>query len=55
MDWLLKNKEYLSIRAIENKIGCPRDTLQKYVQGRQGLPKKWEKPLEDFIKALQKP
>jgi len=55
MDWLIKNKEFLSIRAIEKRIGCPTDTLQKYVRGRQNLPDKWKQPLEDFIMALQKP
>lgn len=54
IDWLRKNKKYLSIRAIEQEIGCPTDTLQKFVNGRN-LPEKWVKPLTKFIKALQKP
>lgn len=55
LDWLKKNREYLSIRAIEKKVGCPTDTLQKAVNGSQNLPKKWLEPLSKFIKALQKP
>ncbi len=54
IDWLRKNKKYLSIRAIEKEIGCPTDTLQKFVNGRN-LPEKWVKPLTKLIKALQKP
>ena len=52
--WLRKNKEFLSIRAIEKKLGM-KDTLQKAVNGSQELPKKWIRPLKDFIVELQKP
>ncbi len=51
---LRKNKKYLSIRAIEKKLGMPDSTLIKAVNGSQTLPKKWEKPLFDFICALAK-
>lgn len=51
IDWLKENKRFLKIRAIEKELGCP-DTLQKVLQGKQGLPEKWEKPLSDFIKRL---
>lgn len=54
IDWLRKNKKYLSIRAIEQEIGCPTDTLQKFINGRN-LPEKWIKPLTKFIKAFAKP
>lgn len=51
--WLKNNKEYLSIRAIEKAICCPTDTLQKAIQGKQGLPKKWIKPLRQFLNNLK--
>jgi hypothetical protein len=54
-EWLIKNKAFLSIRAIEKYINCPTDTLQKVIQEKQNLPEKWKQPLEDFIKVLQKP
>jgi len=54
IDWIRKNKKFLSIRAIEQEIGCPTDTLQKFVNCRN-LPEKWIEPLEKFIKALKKP
>jgi hypothetical protein len=48
--WLNKNKQFLSIRAIEEAIGMPHDTLQKALLGTQNLPKKWIGPLKKWIK-----
>jgi hypothetical protein len=55
IDWLRKNKESLSIRGIERQLNMPDSTLIKAVNGAQELPKKWEQPLENFIKAFVKP
>lgn len=55
IEWLRKNKDSLSIRGIERQLNMPDSTLIKAVSGAQELPKKWEQPLNDFIKALQKP
>lgn len=55
INWLRKNKDFLSIRGIEKHLGMPDSTLIKAVNEVQTLPKKWEQPLEDFIKVLQKP
>lgn len=52
IEWLKKHKQHLSIRAIEKEIGCPTDTLQKYVKGRP-LPQKWVTTLEKFIKSVK--
>jgi hypothetical protein len=54
INWLKKNKDVLSIRAIEKKIECPTDTLQKAVNGSQNLPKKWIEPLTKFYNNLIK-
>ena len=51
---LKKNKNYLSIRAIEKYLGMPDSTLIKAVNGVQKLPDKWKQPLDDFIRALAK-
>jgi hypothetical protein len=51
---LRKNKNYLSIRGIEKKLGMPDSTLIKAVNGVQKLPEKWKQPLDDFIRALAK-
>jgi hypothetical protein len=53
-DWLIKNKNIFKIKQLEKQIGCPPDTLQKVVQGRQGLPGKWEAKLRKFLKDLLK-
>lgn len=55
INWLINNKEILSIRAIEKAIGCPTDTLQKAVNGSQNLPKKWIEPLQQYLTGLIKP
>ena len=55
IDWLRKNKKSLSIRGIERQLNMPDSTLIKAVNGSQELPRKWIKPLTEFIKALQKP
>ncbi len=49
-NWLIKNKEVLSISGLEKAIGCPNSTLQKAIQGKQGLPKKWAEKLQEYIK-----
>jgi len=54
IEGLRKNKNYLSIRGIEKKLGMPDSTLIKAVNGVQRLPEKWKQPLDDFIRALAK-
>jgi hypothetical protein len=54
LSWIKKNKQYLSIRAIEEAIKMSHDTLQKAVLNKQTLPKKWVKPLEDWVKNFVK-
>ena len=45
-NWLKKNKDRLSIRAIEKEIGCPASTLTKVVNNaKRKLPEKWVEPL----------
>jgi hypothetical protein len=54
IDWLQKNKDFLSIRGIEKHLGMPDSTLIKAVTCTQKLPKKWEQPLTDFLNNLRK-
>lgn len=51
-NWLIKNKNVLSIRGIEQSIGCSRGTLSKVIEGKRPLPKKWEQPLRDLTFEL---
>ena len=55
IDWLHKNKQFLSIRAIEQHLKMPDSTLIKAVNGSQNLPKKYESRLSEFLMVLQKP
>lgn len=51
--WLKKNKELLSIAAIEKFSGVPETSLLKAINGSQKFPKKWEYKLSEFIKKLK--
>lgn len=55
IDWLKKNKQFLSIRAIEKYLDMPDSTLIKAVNGSQNLPKKYEERLSKFLMGLQNP
>ena len=55
IEWIQKNKQFLSIRAIEQYLEMPDSTLIKAVNGSQNLPKKYEVPLSEFIMGLQNP
>lgn len=54
INWLIKNKESLSIRGIERQLKMPDSTLIKAVNGSQDLPKKWIEPLTKFLNNLRK-
>jgi len=53
--WLQDNKQFLSIRAIEQHLEMPDSTLIKAVNCSQNLPKKYEAILSEFLMVLQKP
>jgi len=52
IDWLKKNKEFISSRAIEKHLGIPDTVLAKAVRGTQKLSRKWEEPLKQFLKEM---
>jgi len=52
--WLNDNKQILSIRAIEQKLDMPPDTLQKVMQDDRKLPKKWLNPLIEYLDNMTK-
>lgn len=41
------------ILRIEEKIGMPRSTLQKVIDGDRDLPKEWALKLKDFVEKRQ--
>jgi len=50
--WLNEYKQFFSLRAIEKKLNIPTDTLQKFSQGKQGIPNKWIPILYGFFKEM---
>lgn len=40
---------YVPVRIIERDLGMPKTTLQKVLNGKRELPKKWLKPLESYF------
>ncbi len=53
IDWLKKNKRFIKIRAIEQKLNMPDITLIKAVNEVQKLPKKWIEQINNFIKQIK--
>lgn len=51
--FLQKYRNIFNIKGIEREVGM-KDTLQKAVNGTQGLPGKWEKPLRDYLVKVLK-
>lgn len=44
----------LSLYEIEKKIGCSKNYLSQFINGTRDLPKKWEKPIADFIAGVKR-
>ena len=47
--WLNENKKLYKISKLEEEVGCPKDTIQKFIQGKQAFPEKWKKKFKDFL------
>lgn len=45
----IKAREWISLNALEKKLGIPQSTLSKAVNGERALPKKWVKPLAEEL------
>lgn len=54
LDWLKANAKFLSIKAIEEAIGCPSTTIQQFV-GKAGraIPVKWEEKIIEWVKKFK--
>jgi len=50
IDYLKTNKDIFNISGIERRLNMPVDTLRKAISGDQKLPKKWARPLYEFLK-----
>lgn len=54
IDWLIENKKFIKIRAIENELGMPDSTLIKHINGSQKMSDKWIEPLTKFLNGFVK-
>lgn len=46
---------YVPVSQIEKELNMPVTTLQKVLKGERGLPKKWRKPLENYLLTQKRP
>jgi hypothetical protein len=53
LDFLKHYNKIFSTKAIEEELEMPPTTLNKALTGQQNLPKKWVKPLNDYITNLK--
>lgn len=53
INWIKKNRKFLSIKAIEEELKMPSTTLSKALNDKQTLPKKWERDLNKFVNKLK--
>lgn len=54
INWLIKNKKFIKIRAIEQELGMPYSTLIKHINGSQKMSDKWTEPLTHFFNDFVK-
>jgi hypothetical protein len=52
-NFLKHYNKVFSIKAIEEELKMPPTTLNKALTGQQNLPKKWVKPLNDYLTELK--
>lgn len=54
IEWLRKNSDVISIRAVEKQLTMGQNTLCSYLKGQRNLATRWEEPLikwvQNFIK-----
>jgi hypothetical protein len=42
LEWFAEYGSLMNISEVEKKIGCPKNTLRKYLKGERGISNKWE-------------
>jgi hypothetical protein len=51
-EWFKENERYFTLKVIEEEIGCPKTTLQKWIKGERVLAERWRIALNDFVFRL---
>lgn len=54
LQWILDNRTFLNISAIELELKTPRGTLRKFVSRERDVPDVWKKPVCEFVKKMKK-
>jgi hypothetical protein len=52
LEWFKENERYFTLKVIEEEIGCPKTTLQKWIKGERVLAERWRIALNDFVFRL---
>lgn len=52
LEWFKKHGRYMNISEIEKIVGCPKNTLRKFINGERTLADKWRYPIEVFVKGM---
>ena len=51
--WLRANRQFLSITGIEKELSIPSAGLRHFLDGRRGMPEKYEKGIIRFVKKMR--
>jgi len=51
-EWLRDNLEILKLHVIEKNVGCPVNTIQKWIKGERKINDKWDKILDEYLNGL---
>lgn len=54
LQWLVDNRNFISIRYVEQYLNMPAGTLNKFVKGQRDLPKNWQDNVTEWVKLFIK-
>ncbi len=54
LKWFNKNKDFLIVAHIEQKLKIPANTVKHWISGRRELPEKWQSVLIEWVKEFKK-
>lgn len=53
VEWLRANRQFLSITGIEKELSIPSAGLRHFLDGRRGMPEKYEKDIIRFVEKIR--
>jgi hypothetical protein len=54
IEWLRANRQFLSITGIEKELSIPSAGLRHFLDGRRGMPEKYEKDIIRFVEKMRR-